>query len=430
MPRNLVICCDGTNNRFGRENTSVVRLVQVLNRTPGRQRLYYDPGVGTLPEPGMWNATLRWLSKVGGLAFGTGLNRNVEEAYAYLMDHWEPGDHVFMFGFSRGAYTVRVLAALLHTLGLLPRGGHNLVPYVMRLFASSRDKAGTDDNGAPGARFLAYQRLCDEFRLTFARVVPGAADPEQRRFPVRFMGVWDTVASVGWVWDPVSFPHTACNPSIGTIRHAIAIDERRAFFRQNRFRCPKDQPPHPDLVEAWFPGVHSDVGGGYPTTDGNLWRPAFDWMLAAAERAGLQVDEQRRLQIVPPLPPDAKPWADRIHESLEGWWWAAEYFPKLPRQSAGGRRRSLWPGIGRGRRRFVQPGALLHRSALLRVREPSGNYAPTNLDERFLAQVRALSEVPDFLAYRPNGAGAGGPASPLVDAADAPDVADKVAASR
>src|SRR5690349_17360179 len=136
MSRNFVICCDGTNNQFGPQNTNVVRLVQALDRDPAKQRLYYDPGVGTLPEPRALTRLMKWFAKVRELAFGAGLTWNVEEAYSYLMDFWEPGDRVFLFGFSRGAYTARVLAGLLHMLGLMPRGNQNLVPYAMRLFKS------------------------------------------------------------------------------------------------------------------------------------------------------------------------------------------------------------------------------------------------------------------------------------------------------
>src|SRR4051794_41168991 len=110
MPRNLVICCDGTNNQFGPENSNVVRLIQVLDRAPAAQRLYYDPGVGTLPEPGALSWLRKKLSAWYGLAFGAGLAWKVEQSYSFLMDVWEPDDRVFLLGFSRGAYTVRVLA--------------------------------------------------------------------------------------------------------------------------------------------------------------------------------------------------------------------------------------------------------------------------------------------------------------------------------
>jgi uncharacterized protein (DUF2235 family) len=187
MPKNLVVCCDGTNNEFGPENTNVVRLIQVLDRDPARQRLCYDPGVGTLPEPGAFTRVQKWLSKVFGLAFGAGLSWKVGEAYTYLMDLWEPGDRVYLFGFSRGAYTARVLAGLLYNLGLLPRGNPNLVPYVLRLNAAVRD-------GGAG-----YWKLCDDFRWTFAREVREGDD--ERRFPVHFLGVWRIFNSSGLVFD-------------------------------------------------------------------------------------------------------------------------------------------------------------------------------------------------------------------------------------
>jgi uncharacterized protein (DUF2235 family) len=94
MARNLVVCCDGTNNQFGPENISVVRVVQVADRDSERQLVYYDPGVGTLPEPGMWAAIGKRLSEWIDLAFGTWLIR-VEQAYCYLTDFWEPGGTAF-----------------------------------------------------------------------------------------------------------------------------------------------------------------------------------------------------------------------------------------------------------------------------------------------------------------------------------------------
>jgi uncharacterized protein (DUF2235 family) len=104
MSRNIVICCDGTNNQFGRQNTNVVRLIQSLDRAAGKQLLYYDPGVGTLPEPKAIDAVKKWFRKVVELAFGAGLVQNVVEAYTFLMDYWEPDDRVFLFGFTSGYF--------------------------------------------------------------------------------------------------------------------------------------------------------------------------------------------------------------------------------------------------------------------------------------------------------------------------------------
>jgi uncharacterized protein (DUF2235 family) len=384
MPRNIVICCDGTNNQFGPENTNVVRLTQVLDRDPANQVLYYDPGVGTLPELGVLTRLGKWLSKVMGLAFGAGLTGKVEEAYAYLMDFWEPGDRVFLFGFSRGAYTARVLAGMLHSLGLLPRGNQNLVPYVMRLYKAVRKAGKVEEDNSEHS----YWKLCREFRWTFSRQVPGGGD--DRRFRVHFLGLWDTVSSVGWVWDPVKFPYTAHNPSVGVIRHAVSVDERRWFFRQNLMQ----QMPGQDFQEQWFPGVHCDVGGGYPEAEGGLWRLPFGWILDEAQKAGLLVNQQRLHVVLNRTPPSSAPWKDPQHESLKGLWWLAEVFPKLVWEPSWSRR---VPEMGLGRYRFIHNGALVHKSGLLRIRDI--DYAPPNLSMEFLERARRLENVPDSLPY-------------------------------
>jgi uncharacterized protein (DUF2235 family) len=376
--RNLVLCFDGTNNEFGPENTHVVRLIQVLDRDPARQRLYYDPGVGTLPRPGKAKVSA-WRSKLSGLAFGAGLRANVEEAYEYLMDNWEPGDRVFIFGFSRGAYTARALAGLLHLLGLLPRGNRNLVPYVMDLFRAIRK------DRSPGKS--RYWQLCDEFRWTFAR--PAFEGDDQRHFRVHFAGVWDTVSSVGWVWNPTSYQFTHRNPSVGRVRHALAVDERRWFFRQNQMEPAFEGQ---DVEEMWFSGVHSDVGGGYPEADGGLWRPTFDWMLGAAEDAGLVVDAARLHEVLNRTPPPAKPWKEPQHESLGLSWWLGEFVPKW--RWSPKTRQHAWR-IGAGKHRFIRKGSRVHWSVLLRIREMP--YSPPNLTPEFLRKVRDLTDVPPWL---------------------------------
>jgi uncharacterized protein (DUF2235 family) len=380
MPRNLVICCDGTSNRFGTNNTNVVRLSQILERDSGRQQLYYDPGVGTLPEPGWVTKLGKAFSETLGLAFGAGLLAKVGEAYECLMDWWEPGDRVYLFGFSRGAYTVRVLAGLLYAAGLLPKGNHNLTPYVLRLFRGSKDRQ-TD----------AYWEVLRQFRRSFARPVHDGDG--ERHFPVHFLGLWDTVSSVGWVWDPVTYPYTWTNPGVKTVRHAVALDERRAFFRQNLFRASDGQ----DVQERWFPGVHCDIGGGYPDVDGEAgqWRESFDWVVGEAEAARLETDAARKKEFLSPPSPVKPPWAQPVHESLRGLWWLAEIFPKLRR---GPDVKGWQPHLNLGRRRYVPEGAEIHAAALHRIHK--GGYVPANLSPAWLARVRALSQIPDFLPYQ------------------------------
>jgi uncharacterized protein (DUF2235 family) len=218
MARNIVICLDGTSNKFGRDFTNVLRLFDSIERNSPQQITYYDPGVGTLPQPGLANPVkwAKWkLWNLADLAVGWGLEQNVEEAYRFLMNVWEPGDNVFLIAFSRGSYTARVLGGLLHTIGLLRRDTENLVPYLLSMYKSiNHDKR---DN---------FFELTTRFRNLFCQPTG------EKGFPIHFLGVWDTVSSYGWLINP-TFPHTAFNPCIKIVRHAVSVDERRAFFQSN-----------------------------------------------------------------------------------------------------------------------------------------------------------------------------------------------------
>src|SRR5262245_19237482 len=172
--QNFVLCYDGTNNQFGTNNTNVVRLVQALDRDV--QRLYYGPGVGTLPDPRMITGIGKKFSEILDLAFATGLEAKVMAAYRYLMNFWERDARVFIFGFSRGAYSARDLSGMLHSLGLLSRGNDDLVPYVMRLFGSLRGRSGESAENP-------YWQLCNGFRKTFAR----ETGDDARHFRVHFL---------------------------------------------------------------------------------------------------------------------------------------------------------------------------------------------------------------------------------------------------
>jgi uncharacterized protein (DUF2235 family) len=384
--RNLVLCFDGTNNQFGPEDTNVVRLVRVLDRNPAAQRLYYDPGVGTLPEPGLLLPVAKTFSDWLGLGFGLGLSRKISQAYEYLMNTWEPGNRVFLVGFSRGAYTARVLAGMLHAIGLLPRGGSNLVPYALRYFRKVTEGHHRDSTSVDNSK---WKQLCADFRYTFSR--PVSPDDKQRHFPVHFLGVWDTVSSVGWVWDPKHFPYTAWNPSVAHMRHAVSIDERRAFFRQNLFSSTGNR----DAVELWFPGVHSDVGGGYAKDRGRIWWNPFSWILDEARQFGLSIDQDRLNEVL--ANPPARPWAEPINNSLTPAWYIGEIWPKLTWYK---NRRFRLPRLNLASRRFIHQGALIEQTALERIRDGSLNYIPKNLSPDFRTSIKALSQVPRYLAVQ------------------------------
>ena len=355
MMRNIVVCCDGTSNEFCRDNTNVVKLYQMLARDPDRQLSFYDPGVGTFASPASLLPITRRVTRVLGLAIGLGLMDNVEEAYTYLMNHWKPGDAIYIFGFSRGAYTARAIAALIHRCGLLEPGQAQLVPYASRVFRNV-----AEDNWS----------ISREFNGTFGRPCP-----------IRFLGLWDTVSSVGWAWEPQSLPYTKNNPAVQTVRHAIAVDERRAFFRQNLWDT------GPDVAQVWFPGVHCDVGGSYPPERSGLSQIALAWMAGEAEKAGLIFDPERRRAILSSPPPDHRAPAS---ESLAGWWKLAEYYPKSVRrkvEAADGTER--WETFQRSNRfhpRRIPEGSLIHESVFKR-RDDVAGYKPKNLPKEYRTVV-------------------------------------------
>ena len=127
--RNLVVCCDGTGNEISENISNVLKLYRMLrktDKTTPRQVVFYDPGVGTLGRPDPWTKLKQDAATVFGLITGYGLDHNILRAYSFLAENYEDGDRIFLFGFSRGAYTVRVLAGMIHKVGLLSPEQRNL----------------------------------------------------------------------------------------------------------------------------------------------------------------------------------------------------------------------------------------------------------------------------------------------------------------
>jgi len=349
MSRNIVLCCDGTANEFARDRTNVVKLFYTLDQDPSAQLSYYHPGVGTMEAMGAITTAGRKITKLLGQAIGYGLEADIRDAYVFLMNNFQEGDRLFLFGFSRGAYTVRSVAALLHMYGLIRKGNEPLVPYAIRMqMAITKLRK---DKSRP-SEVSAYFELAKEFKEHFCA---GECAPH-------FVGIWDTVSSVGWIENPLRLPYVANSPNIAIGRHAIAIDERRAFFRSNLWHpAPQDGGPK-DLKQVWFPGVHCDVGGGYPEAESGLSKIPLQWMLAEAEAAGLRVDPSRRDLVLGLsggnfVPPNPKA---EMHESLTAKWWAAEFIPKRHydwKRKEETRRMNLF------RRRTIPQGASIHQSA-------------------------------------------------------------------
>jgi uncharacterized protein (DUF2235 family) len=356
--KNVVVCCDGTANEFAQNRTNVIKLYSVLDHNPEKQMAYYHPGLGTMEPAGALTTFSRKLTKLLGQAVGYGLSNDIRDAYVFLMREYRAGDRLFLFGFSRGAYTVRALASLLHMYGLIREGNESQIPYAIRMMMGiNRAQARNAD-----ATKKQYFDLAGEFKATMCSV-------ECKPY---FVGVWDTVNSVGWVENPLKVPYTSFNPDIQIGRHAVAIDEKRAFFRTNLWRPPANQStnqaPTADIKQVWFPGVHCDVGGGYAESESGLSKIALDWMLQEAKAAGLIVNPEKEKLIlgvtdpsrfVPPNPQAA------AHESLDGFWRIAEFISKKHydwKKQKEGRRMNLFR-----RRTIPSPGSLVHESAFQRA---------------------------------------------------------------
>ncbi|KAI0250935.1 hypothetical protein BJV78DRAFT_1275572 [Lactifluus subvellereus] len=290
-PRTLVLCFDGTANEFNHCNTNVVKLYSILKKDrPDLQLCYYQErklnvtqaGVGTYFQPGAVSPFFRFAARVLDEAFAWYLSEHIMDGYKFLMQNYHEGDSVCIFGFSRGAYTARALAGMLHKVGLLSKDNFEQVAFAYKLYKSSSHRA---------------HKLAIRFKRSFSREVP-----------IEFLGVWDTVASVG-LFSTRTLPFVGANNTIRVFRQALSLDERRAKFCPNLYHRPVSTPgphspqsepllkkmaralkiftkprrsrdtPHSaldsdsngpgkkpgfkkDVKEVWFAGAHSDVGGG------------------------------------------------------------------------------------------------------------------------------------------------------------------------
>jgi uncharacterized protein (DUF2235 family) len=204
-----------------------------------------------------------------------------------------------------------------------------------------------------------------------------------RKVRIHFIGLFDTVSSVGWIYDPFSFPYTRNNTSVDFVRHAVSLDEKRCFFRSNLWDPIPDPPT--SLKEVWFAGVHSDIGGGYPPEESRLARVALRWMLAEAESCGLHLDDDGAAHENGPATDIPGDWIATPHDSMTTGWNCAEWAPRRVWDESEKRKRLFWgtmPPFGRPFPRKIPDGALIHRSVETRIaRQP--NYQPPKFPENY-----------------------------------------------
>jgi uncharacterized protein (DUF2235 family) len=266
--RRLAVFFDGTWNKRddepwdGDDNTNVVRLHDAVPARDARgveQLKRYVAGVGT-----------KWYERVGGGVAGLGLSENIREGYRFLVRNYRDGDEIFVFGFSRGAYSARSLVGMIRFAGLLKPDREKLVPAAYLLYRRRDD--------GPESRIARY------FRRRHARDVR-----------IKCLGVWDTVGALGipgHVLDAVdreiyAFHDTELSGIVENAFHALAIDEHREDYAATLWD-PVEKPDQA-IEQAWFPGAHTDVGGG---AGGLLCDVPLVWMARKAKACGLEIDQR------------------------------------------------------------------------------------------------------------------------------------------
>ena len=352
MAKNIVVCLDGTWNQPEKLNghrapTNVLKFMRALLPTGSHGRcqvVFYDPGVGTGSV----------VDRITGGVFGIGLSQNVLDGYAFIANNYDADDDggepddIFLFGFSRGAFTARSLAGMLGAVGLLEKRDMNRLPEAFDIYRTKPENR---------KRHPSY-----------------ALVKQTRKVTIKFIGVWDTVGALGipvtWLkWlgrRRYGFHNVELGSNVRHAYHALAIDEHRKPFEATIWQRPSNQPKHQQVVEqVWFAGSHSNIGGGH--RDAGLSDIALAWMIEKAEACGLSFDQQYIRHCVAP----------RVEGMLID---SRNLFYRA------------WPRQERQVRRPDHFHESVHPSVLERIRSLNGDYAPTN---RHLEEIFAqMSEGP------------------------------------
>ncbi len=423
--RNIVLLADGTGNSSGKLfRTNVWRLYQAVDQAPPsgatagqpQQIAYYHDGVGT--------SSFKPLAILGG-AFGWGLKRNVLDLYSFLCRAYRPGDRIYAFGFSRGAFTIRVLIGLIVDQGLLRDPSEADLPHLVRDAYRAFRRAGFHRPAGSANPILWLRDQLRSARYYLVRAwrklwKQAIYDPQINYkagadFAVNFVGVWDTVAAYGlpfdelthgidkWVW-PLSMPDYKLSERVLCARHALALDDERNTFHpllwdevheatliaQYEADAKDGLPPEKRrgvpssrLEQVWFAGVHSDIGGGYPD-DGQSY-VTLQWMIDEAAKAGLRCEPTALAEVARAANPLAP-----LHNSRRG---LAGYYRYQPRKigawaldpAAAHKRLDDTTFIMRDPR--LDEGLLtavkLHPSVLTRIAHAPSRYSPIVVPRRY-----------------------------------------------
>jgi uncharacterized protein (DUF2235 family) len=382
MGKKIVVFADGTGNTVDRHDSNVLRLCKMLELSGSSDQVaIYDPGVGTsatldalrkafagarrlrlVEEPARRNRMVRIARLAFELGFGLGTARNIRQLYGALIEEYEPGADIYLFGFSRGAFTIRALAGLVYRCGIPKKADDGSIEAAIRLYRLHYEACRND------AQLRALKADVERFKRAHAHMCD-----------IRFLGIWDTVKAVGYLW-PKNLPHVRHNPIVQSVRHALSLSERRTFYVPTTWggldgdtrpairvsaHLAADDPNRPrpsigwqDVKEIWFAGDHSDVGGGRAVGQRALADVSLHWMINEARQNGLRFrdDELRKLveasRGAALSAEDVHNDRDRLPSAL--FWWLTELAPRrdIINEPPPPRRpfRVLWPA---GRRKIA-----------------------------------------------------------------------------
>lgn len=381
MGKNIVVLSDGTGNSAAKANkTNIWRLYQALDKSkPAEQAVLYDDGVGT---------TGGFVKGVLGGALGFGLRRNVVELYDFLSRAYEPGDRIYLFGFSRGAYTVRTLAAMVARQGLERPSG---------------DVTGTDSRADANRKYADYRGMYNAriyvrlWRRVFG--APAKPKPKEHGIKIEFMGVWDSVDAYGlpsdefaelwhnWVY-PIYFPDRDLSPIVQRACQALAIDDERQTFHPllwNEAGEAEAAPGEERIQQVWFSGMHSDVGGGYFRS--GLAHVSLMWMIKQIGRtnggAGLKFvqDDIDRMEA------EANPHGE-MHDSRAGKSAFYRYRPRAIEE--------LCNDTYDPDNKVVIKTPKIHASVFERIAGTQAPYAPLGLPKTYDVVTTTGNPAPDY----------------------------------
>ena len=263
MSKNIVVFSDGTGQEGGEGNNSnIYKLFNMVEDRSSRQIVFYDRGLGT-----------GWRKITGNVA-GMGISKNILECYEFIFENYSAGDDIYLFGFSRGATTVKSLSSFIHLFGILPKSRKSLIKKAYKIYKiKNKDKRNTEAN-----------KFVIKHHTMWCRI--------------KFIGVWDTVAALGipnksidLIVDKIpffrhKFQDLSLSFSVEKAYHALAIDDERLTFHPTLWRN-NNLKDYQTVNQVWFCGMHTDVGGGYAHPE--LSDITLEWMLQKATNQGLKI---------------------------------------------------------------------------------------------------------------------------------------------